>query len=610
MNNRKQTFFSKIDNPKYKTKKYLWFTLVELIVVIVILGILATIAFLSFASQSSSARDGVRLSDTTNISKWIELYQINTWKYPSPEWTVANWIINWITVAYKWNIQEQISKLANISKTLKDPLSNDYYVYWTSWDYRQYQIAFVLENANTAIKYFKNIDNQVVFAAQTSYQARIKWNYRWLIKYSIWSQNWLANVPSLIYNTWANLLSTWTYYTIDKNTNLPYRIKSDVTIDNKTADILIKEITKSTSSVLTWISLQWVTRDNFTNTFSWNILLSFNVSWNDVANSALLQNSIQDLLYSSNGVSSSNAIEIPLYSFSSHTFTNCWQTGKTWPTLSQCQTTYSSQSWASNTSYFNQGSYQWYQLWTVPSTWVYRILTNWASGQNWSYTAWYGAIMQWDFSLIKWEKIIIAVWQMWVGNWWAHGNENWWGWWTFVVKESWNIPLIIAWWGWWSPSNSYWLSCTRDRSTQWDASITNAGKTVTCYWTTAWWNSGNWWLTNWSYQWWAWGGFNSAWANWLTHCTLPYWWGSFANGLVWWLNGSCYTSWSDWWFWWWGAGWLWSAWWWWGYSWGSVDWYWSSHSVFWWWWGSYNNWTNQANSAWNTSHWSVTITKI
>jgi prepilin-type N-terminal cleavage/methylation domain-containing protein len=50
-------------------KKSSAFTLVELIVVIVILAILATIAFLSFSSQSGSARDSVRLSDTTNIRK-------------------------------------------------------------------------------------------------------------------------------------------------------------------------------------------------------------------------------------------------------------------------------------------------------------------------------------------------------------------------------------------------------------------------------------------------------------------------------------------------------------------------------------------------------------
>ena len=49
--------------------KHKAFTLVELIVVIVILAILATIAFLSFSNQSGSARDSVRLSDTTNIKK-------------------------------------------------------------------------------------------------------------------------------------------------------------------------------------------------------------------------------------------------------------------------------------------------------------------------------------------------------------------------------------------------------------------------------------------------------------------------------------------------------------------------------------------------------------
>ncbi|EKE29199.1 MAG: hypothetical protein ACD_2C00209G0013, partial [uncultured bacterium (gcode 4)] len=56
----------------FRTKNNNAFTLVELIVVIVILAILATIAFMSFSDHSSSARDSARLSDTTNIRKWIE----------------------------------------------------------------------------------------------------------------------------------------------------------------------------------------------------------------------------------------------------------------------------------------------------------------------------------------------------------------------------------------------------------------------------------------------------------------------------------------------------------------------------------------------------------
>ncbi len=61
------------------------FTLVELIVVITILAILWTIWFISFSWYSSSARDSVRISDLTNIQKWLDLYQVKVWSYPTPD---------------------------------------------------------------------------------------------------------------------------------------------------------------------------------------------------------------------------------------------------------------------------------------------------------------------------------------------------------------------------------------------------------------------------------------------------------------------------------------------------------------------------------------------
>ena len=65
--------------------RFFGFTLVELIVVITILVILATIAFMSFSGYSGNARDGQRMSDVANISKSLEVYQVGTNSYPSPD---------------------------------------------------------------------------------------------------------------------------------------------------------------------------------------------------------------------------------------------------------------------------------------------------------------------------------------------------------------------------------------------------------------------------------------------------------------------------------------------------------------------------------------------
>ncbi len=68
------------------------FTLVELIVVISILAILGTIAFLSFGEYQSGARDSVRSTDLSNLSKSLDIGLVKVGSYPSPD--------NSITVSY------------------------------------------------------------------------------------------------------------------------------------------------------------------------------------------------------------------------------------------------------------------------------------------------------------------------------------------------------------------------------------------------------------------------------------------------------------------------------------------------------------------------------
>jgi prepilin-type N-terminal cleavage/methylation domain-containing protein len=68
-----------------KQTNFKWFTLVELIVVITIIAILWTIAFITLQWYSAQARDSKRLSDIQNIKKSLELFSLNTWKYPLPD---------------------------------------------------------------------------------------------------------------------------------------------------------------------------------------------------------------------------------------------------------------------------------------------------------------------------------------------------------------------------------------------------------------------------------------------------------------------------------------------------------------------------------------------
>tara|TARA_B100001146_G_scaffold147037_1_gene129181 strand:+ start:138 stop:1115 length:978 start_codon:yes stop_codon:yes gene_type:complete len=135
-----------------------------------------------------------------------------------------------------------------------------------------------------------------------------------------------------------------------------------------------------------------------------------------------------------------------LYSFSSHTFTNCGATGKTGPTLSNCKSSYDV-SWEDDTDLFNMTT-QGIQEWTVPITGSYTITVRGASGGEHSAgTAkkfGTGAIMIGTFSLNQEEVLSILVGQQ--------GNANSGGEWcgcgggggSFVVKKSGNTSLIVS----------------------------------------------------------------------------------------------------------------------------------------------------------------------
>ena len=142
--------------------------------------------------------------------------------------------------------------------------------------------------------------------------------------------------------------------------------------------------------------------------------------------------------------------EAPLYSFSAHTFTTGGVTGRVGPTLGQLTTAYTAAAWTANTAYFNQGTYQGYQDWTVPTTGTYEFEVKGAPGRASTATAGGGgAIVKGRVNLTKGEIITIAVGQRGSsapesGT--GSGNNNWPGasGGTFVVRKTGNVPLFVA----------------------------------------------------------------------------------------------------------------------------------------------------------------------
>lgn len=131
-----------------------------------------------------------------------------------------------------------------------------------------------------------------------------------------------------------------------------------------------------------------------------------------------------------------------LYAFTSHTFTPCGATGQNGPSTVNCTTSYSSATWASNSSYFTTSSG--IQLWTVPSTGTYRITALGARGGfggTTTYAGGAGAKVQADISLTQGAQIKILVGQ--VGDNSVNSTSGGGGGGTFVTTST-NSPLVVA----------------------------------------------------------------------------------------------------------------------------------------------------------------------
>lgn len=106
-----------------------------------------------------------------------------------------------------------------------------------------------------------------------------------------------------------------------------------------------------------------------------------------------------------------------LYDFTSFTF-NSVVTGSAPPTLQLLRAVYTSSfsgSWASNPQYFTTGSYQGYQIWTVPFDGTYEIEAAGARSGIATYPIglpkpyWGGAIIRGNVQLSKGQKVVMVV---------------------------------------------------------------------------------------------------------------------------------------------------------------------------------------------------------
>jgi len=177
------------------------FTLVELIVVITILAILWTIAFISLQWYSKDARDSIRISDISNIKTSLELFHLDSGKYPLPD---DNQIVDYgtETLWYQWNFWSTvISSLSrSISEVPIDPLTEKKYVFSVANNKNEFEILSLLEWDSLTLNNLSQAN-----AASLEVTPKIDWTYN---RVFIKTANYIVPVPSIINTEVWNITMT------------------------------------------------------------------------------------------------------------------------------------------------------------------------------------------------------------------------------------------------------------------------------------------------------------------------------------------------------------------------------------------------------------------
>ena len=126
------------------------FTLVELIVVITIISILGTIAFISLQWYNIDARNSNRVTDIKSVETSLELFVLDTSKYPIPD-SYTGVTLSWELLWYAWDIDDGILvNLWRLSNIPKDPKNWNNISYSTTYSRSEYQLKYELELANNS----------------------------------------------------------------------------------------------------------------------------------------------------------------------------------------------------------------------------------------------------------------------------------------------------------------------------------------------------------------------------------------------------------------------------------------------------------------------------
>jgi len=298
-----------VRRPAYTTGA---FTLVELIVVITILAILWTIAFISLQWYSAQARDSKRLSDISNIKKSLELFSLNTWKYPEPDnnFTVS---YSWEILRYQWTVWDQVS--TNLSRNLNekptDPLTESEYTYSTTHNQTEYEVLGLYESDIL----WTNVETPLVGVLQsnaaTQDYPKIDWNYNWIY---IKIANYYIPTPSIINaeilsnddldsdNIKSQIISWWDNLPLTSTGRLNVNLSVYTwTITSESTDIEKSNLVQVIQTAYSWSDLASDTMyaDILSRTSTWEMVDFVDIVVLGRANYSSISWDVSNILYSS-----------------------------------------------------------------------------------------------------------------------------------------------------------------------------------------------------------------------------------------------------------------------------------------------------------------------
>ena len=176
-----------------------WFTLIELVVTMTLVAILWTIAAVYVFDSFWKSRDSARITSIGQIVQNMDLFKIDTGKYPEPD-TPTIVTFSWAELWKQWEFWSSVSQKLWVygSDYPKDPLYENNYTYSVTNNYTEYQIWAIIEDTQSSLD--QELASLIIPQAQAAVTtAHVRWNYNWFLARAVnWSDHNFLVMPSII----------------------------------------------------------------------------------------------------------------------------------------------------------------------------------------------------------------------------------------------------------------------------------------------------------------------------------------------------------------------------------------------------------------------------